>query len=54
MMKEERGGDTDARPPRGGFKNQEVIPARYNERTELTCEVPPGGKNDVNFALKSP
>jgi hypothetical protein len=30
-----------------------VIPARYNLRTELTCDVPPNGKSDANFELKS-
>ena len=35
-----------ARPPK--------LPARYQgAESELTCEVPPGGKADANFELKS-
>jgi hypothetical protein len=30
-----------------------VLPARYNTSTELTMEVPPGGRSDANFDLKS-
>ena len=32
----------------------EKLPKRYNENTELTCDVPSGGKADANFELKSP
>jgi hypothetical protein len=31
-----------------------VLPERYNRDTELTCDVPPEGKTDANFALTSP
>ena len=41
--------DTRGRPP----KPKVYIPARYNTKTELTMEVPPGGKKDANFALTS-
>ncbi|HZT79944.1 MAG TPA: carboxypeptidase-like regulatory domain-containing protein [Gemmataceae bacterium] len=30
------------------------LPAKYNSRTTLECEVPPGGKKDADFALASP
>ena len=43
----------DARP-RGGWPITDLIPDRYNENTELTCDVPPGGKTDANFDLTSP
>ena len=29
------------------------IPAKYNVQSELTCDVPAGGKSDANFDLKS-
>jgi hypothetical protein len=45
-------GESDARPPRGGWPMKDKIPPKYNENTELTCEVPPGGRNDANFDLK--
>jgi hypothetical protein len=47
-------GDRDTRPPRGGWKHADEIPARYSEKTELTCDVPSEGKTDANFDLKSP
>jgi hypothetical protein len=47
-------GQGDARPPRGGWRLQDAVPLRYNEKSELTCDVPPGGKNDVNYSLTSP
>ena len=31
----------------------EMLPARYNNASELKCTVPPEGKSDVNFDLKS-
>ena len=41
--------DTGGRLPKAKI----YIPARYNSKTELTMEVPPGGKKDANFALTS-
>jgi len=35
-------------PPRA-----KQLPARYNLRTDLTCDVPAGGKSDANFELTS-
>jgi hypothetical protein len=29
------------------------LPQRYNRKTELECEIPPDGRNDANFDLKS-
>jgi glycine/D-amino acid oxidase-like deaminating enzyme len=37
-----------------GLPPPDSLPDRYNEKSELTCEVPPEGKRDANFALKSP
>jgi hypothetical protein len=34
-----------------GFK--ELIPAKYNEKTELKATIPKGGKRDLEFALQS-
>ena len=42
------GSSTDAKPT--FHKN---LPARYNRNSELQCEVPAGGRDDANFALKS-
>ena len=43
--------DTDrhSRPP----PQSKRLPARYNLQSDLTFEVPPGGKSDANFDLKS-
>ena len=39
---------------KGGFEFFEnVVPARYNDRTELTADVPPGGTTALSFELKS-
>jgi hypothetical protein len=46
--------DTDARPrSRAGPTEEEKLPVRYNGKSELTCLVPPEGKTDANFDLKS-
>jgi hypothetical protein len=42
------GAAADARPT---FHKQ--LPQRYNRKTELKCEVPPGGRDDADFDLKS-
>lgn len=33
-------------------QTKETLPARYNAKTELTAEIPAGGKHDLNFDLK--
>src|SRR5262249_39814113 len=38
----------------GGKKAKELLPARYNQETTLTFEVPPGGTDQANFDLTSP
>jgi hypothetical protein len=43
----------DRRLPRGGPRLADKIPPRYNTNSELTCEVPEGGKTDANYDLKS-
>ncbi len=48
------GDERHANPPRGGPTMMNKVPTKYNEKTELTCEVPSGGRNDANFLdLKS-
>jgi hypothetical protein len=44
----------DARPPRGGWPLKDAIPARYNHKSELIFDVPPGGSTQANFDLKAP
>ena len=29
------------------------VPPQFNVKSQLTCDAPPGGKNDANFALTS-
>jgi hypothetical protein len=50
-MRNDSDDDTDrhTQPP----KQTKVIPPRYNLHTELSCDVPPSGKSDANFDLKS-
>jgi hypothetical protein len=45
-------GASDDRRRRGQLVNQ--VPVRYNGKTELTYEVPAGGTDKADFALKSP
>jgi hypothetical protein len=45
-------GETDERRRPGAPVNQ--VPVRYNGKTELTFEVPAGGTDKADFALKSP
>jgi hypothetical protein len=47
-------GDGDARVPRGGWPTKDMVPIRYNEKSELTIDVPSGGTDKANFELKSP
>jgi hypothetical protein len=39
---------TEAKPT---FHKQ--LPEKYNRKTELECDVPPGGRDDANFSLSS-
>jgi hypothetical protein len=41
----------DHRTLRGLPKDE--VPSKYNEKSELTCEVAAGGKTDANFDLTS-
>jgi hypothetical protein len=46
--------NTDARPKRRAAPTEvEKLPARYNGNSELTCDVPPEGRTNANFDLKS-
>jgi hypothetical protein len=47
-------GESDARPPRGGWPMKEKIPAKYNDQSKETFEVPRGGTTSADFALTSP
>ena len=48
-------GGAEAERSDGGVKlPKDKVPLRYNMETELTCDVPPGGRSDANFDLKSP
>jgi hypothetical protein len=49
----EQAGDTDDRPPRGGWPTADLVPLRYNEKTELTFDVPAGGTKEASFPLTS-
>ena len=44
--------ESDERRRPGQLVNQ--VPVRYNGKTELTYEVPAGGTDKADFALKSP
>jgi hypothetical protein len=43
----------DQRRPRGGPRLADKVPPRYNTNSQLTCDVPEGGKKDANYTLKS-
>jgi hypothetical protein len=45
---------TDERPPRGGWPLKEKVPARYNNDSQETFDVPSGGTTSANFDLKGP
>jgi hypothetical protein len=47
-------GAHDTRPPRGGWPVTDKVPARYNAKSDLTWDVPPGGTDKANFDLTSP
>jgi hypothetical protein len=50
-------GDDGAIPSSSGLEKnvfrKPIVPERYNSKTELTFEVPPGGSTSANFDLKS-
>ena len=50
---EKQAGETDARPPRGGWPMKDKVPAKYNNKSELTVDVPSGGTPNANFELRS-
>jgi hypothetical protein len=50
----EQVGDSDARPPRGGWPMADQVPKRYNSESQETFDVPAGGTKKADFALTSP
>jgi hypothetical protein len=44
-------GSTDGEIPE---KFREIIPSKYNDQTELTCDVPAGGKDNADYQLVVP
>jgi hypothetical protein len=46
-------GESDSRPPRGGWPMGDKVPAKYNTKSDLTFVVLPGGTSDANFDLQS-
>jgi hypothetical protein len=49
-----RAGADAAPGERRGHRTAGAIPSRYNDQSKLTCDVPPGGTDQANFALESP
>jgi hypothetical protein len=47
-------GDAPKDDPTGVHLTRELLPARYNSRSELSFEVPSGGSDAANFDLKRP
>jgi hypothetical protein len=47
-------GESDARPPRGGWPLKEKVPAKYSNDSKETFDVPAGGTTSADFALTSP
>jgi hypothetical protein len=47
---ERAGPQSDAGSP----KLKDKVPLRYNEKSELTCDVPKDGRSDADFALQAP
>jgi hypothetical protein len=47
-------GTGDERPPRGGWPQQDQVPDRYNNKSELTRDVKPDGPNEFDFPLTKP
>jgi hypothetical protein len=53
LISEDVGARDTRHGPRGGLQLGEKVPARYNTKSELTFDVPRGGSDKANFALKS-
>lgn len=51
---DQRAGEHDTRPPRGGWPKADKVPIRYNSKSELTFDVPSAGTHNANFELTSP
>jgi hypothetical protein len=47
-------GESDTRPPRGGWPRADKVPARYNSKSELSWDVAPGSTDKADFDLTSP
>jgi hypothetical protein len=47
-------GEADTRPPRGGWPMKDKVPRRYNDESNETFDVPPGGTDKADFPLTSP
>lgn len=46
--------DPGPQPDAGGRHTRDRVPIRYNERTQLICDVPDEGKNNADFELSTP
>jgi hypothetical protein len=46
--------DTPKGDPGGAHLTKELLPARYNSKSELTFEVPPDGTQEAKFELTRP
>jgi hypothetical protein len=53
LYKTQQDPESDSRK-RSGPMQVDKLPTRYNTKSELTIDVPPEGKTDANFDLKSP
>jgi hypothetical protein len=51
---DQKAGEHDTRPPRGGWPKADKVPIRYNSKSELTFDVPPRGTDKADFELTSP
>jgi hypothetical protein len=50
---QQQAGDSDTRPPRGGWPQADKVPPRYNSNSNETFEVPRGGTDKADFNLSS-
>jgi hypothetical protein len=50
----EQVGESDARPPRGGWPQVDKVPPRYNRESKEEFTVPSGGTDKADFALTFP
>ena len=46
-------GETDERPPRGGWPQKNKVPEKYNKESKETFDVPPEGTDKADFTLKT-